>query len=90
MFPCAIGFSGVIFGLKVLDYTHSPEKIMFFGVFPVHQDYAFWAELILIQVFAPQASFSGHLCGILAGLIVLALEGKIHLVKSSKQAARNE
>lgn len=29
--------------------------------------YVAWAELLIIQMYAPNASFAGHLCGILAG-----------------------
>jgi hypothetical protein len=29
--------------------------------------YACWAELLLVQLMVPDASFFGHLCGILAG-----------------------
>lgn len=38
---------------------------MFF-TFPTK--YAYWAELVLISVVTPNASFLGHLCGILVGL----------------------
>nr|CAD7432320.1 unnamed protein product [Timema monikensis] len=31
--------------------------------------YAAWAELVLIHILVPRASFMGHLAGILAGLI---------------------
>ena len=32
-----------------------------------------WAELVLIQLATPEASFLGHLCGILAGVVHLHL-----------------
>lgn len=68
MNECAVGFSGVLFALKVVLQRLSPSggyvRLMGFSV-PVK--YAFWAELVLIQLMVPQASFSGHLCGILAG-----------------------
>jgi len=32
---------------------------------------AYWAELLLIQLVAPRASFVGHLAGILAGLLLM-------------------
>lgn len=37
--------------------------------FKVHTRYAAWLELVLISVLVPNASFLGHLCGILAGVI---------------------
>ena len=35
---------------------------------PVQARYAAWAELVLISLVSPSASFVGHLCGILAGV----------------------
>lgn len=37
--------------------------------FRVHTRYAAWLELVLISVVVPNASFLGHLCGILAGIL---------------------
>ena len=36
--------------------------------------YAAWAELALIQLLVPNASFLGHLCGIAAGLIYIFVQ----------------
>ncbi|GMR31832.1 hypothetical protein PMAYCL1PPCAC_02027, partial [Pristionchus mayeri] len=66
---CAVGFSGVIFALKVLSSTYTPEDVWLMGWLPVPSRYACWAELILIQMLSPNASFVGHLAGILAGLL---------------------
>lgn len=65
---CAIGFSAVLFALKVVLNWNSPTFTNVYGV-PVPSRYAAWAELILIQLFVPGTSFLGHLCGILAGLL---------------------
>lgn len=67
---CAVGFSGVIFALKVLTthYTPSHTSQTFIGI-PVPSKYAFWAELVLISLISPNASFVGHLAGILVGLM---------------------
>ena len=35
---------------------------------PIGSKYAVWAELVLIQIISPNASFVGHLAGILVGL----------------------
>ncbi|GMT37493.1 hypothetical protein PFISCL1PPCAC_28790, partial [Pristionchus fissidentatus] len=59
---------GVIFALKVLSSTYTPEDVWLMGWLPVPSRYACWAELLLIQVLSPNASFVGHLAGILAGL----------------------
>ena len=37
--------------------------------------YGAWAELVLIQLVTPNASFLGHLAGILAGLLYVAVRG---------------
>ena len=63
---CAIGFSGVLFALKVVLNSDSPNFTDVYGVL-VPARYAAWAELVLIQMFVPGTSFLGHLCGIIAG-----------------------
>lgn len=68
----AVGFSGVLFALKVVLNAHSDDYTYVHSmVIPTR--YAAWAELILIQVFVPGVSFMGHLGGILAGLLYLKL-----------------
>lgn len=66
---CAVGFSGVIFALKVVTTHLQPGGMsMIMGVFPVPMKLACWVELILISVLFPNVSFVGHLAGILVGL----------------------
>jgi len=70
MGQCAVGFSGVIFALKVLSTEYFPTAdSMIFGLFPIPSRYVCWAELALIQILVPNASFIGHLSGILVGLL---------------------
>ncbi|XP_021928104.1 rhomboid-related protein 4-like isoform X2 [Zootermopsis nevadensis] len=69
MKTCAIGFSGVIFALKVLTSSETPRGREFVGGLWVPTRYAAWIELILIHLLVPNASFMGHLAGILAGVI---------------------
>lgn len=64
---CAVGFSAVIFALKVLTTRHSSQYTYVYGI-PVPGKYAYWLELLLIQALVPNASFVGHLAGILVGL----------------------
>jgi len=64
---CAVGFSGVLFALKVVLNARSPEMESVYG-FRVPAKYVCWVELIVISVLTPNASFLGHLAGILAGL----------------------
>lgn len=70
IYTCAAGFSGVIFALKVLTTYDLPSGVsMVMGMFPVPMRWACWVELLLIQLLVPNASFTGHLAGILVGLM---------------------
>ncbi|XP_023153685.1 rhomboid-related protein 4 [Amphiprion ocellaris] len=66
---CAVGFSGVLFALKVLNNHYHPGGVTYVYGFPVPNHYASWVELILIHITAPGTSFVGHLAGILVGLL---------------------
>ncbi|KAI4338604.1 hypothetical protein MLD38_023642 [Melastoma candidum] len=70
----SVGFSGVLFALKVVLNAHSENYSYVHGILAPSR-YAAWAELILIQMFVPGVSFLGHLGGILAGLLYLHLKG---------------
>ncbi|XP_069689543.1 rhomboid-related protein 4-like isoform X3 [Periplaneta americana] len=61
--------TGVIFALKVLTSSESPRGRELVGGLWIPTRYAAWAELILIHLLVPNASFMGHFAGILAGLI---------------------
>ena len=66
---CAVGFSGVIFAVKVVTTHMQPGGMtLVMGLFPIPMRLACWAELILISVLFPNVSFVGHLSGILVGL----------------------
>lgn len=71
---CAVGFSAVLFALKVVLNYNSPNLTNVY-VMSVPARYAAWAELQLIQMFVPGVSFLGHLSGILAGYLYLRLRG---------------
>ncbi|KAG3275406.1 rhomboid-related protein 4 isoform X1 [Ictidomys tridecemlineatus] len=66
---CAVGFSGVLFALKVLNNHYCPGGFVNIWGFPVPNRFACWAELVAIHFFSPGTSFSGHLAGILVGLM---------------------
>lgn len=69
---CAVGFSGVIFALKVLTTHNLPDgNVQAFGIFTLPSKYAYWAELIMISYLTPNASFAGHLAGIIVGLLYI-------------------
>ncbi|XP_014254934.1 rhomboid-related protein 4-like [Cimex lectularius] len=68
---CAVGFSGVIFALKLITTIENPKGYTRVGDFNVPTRYAAWAELIAIYVLVPNSSFLGHFAGILAGLLYM-------------------
>lgn len=72
---CTAGFSGVLFGLKVVlnanpQYGHIATNV--FGV-PIPGGVAPWAELFYTSALMPNVSFLGHLCGILAGITYVVI-----------------
>ncbi|XP_005395512.2 PREDICTED: rhomboid-related protein 4 isoform X2 [Chinchilla lanigera] len=66
---CAVGFSGVLFALKVLNNHYCPGGFVNVLGFPVPNKLACWAELLAIHFLSPGTSFAGHLAGILVGLM---------------------
>ena len=64
-----VGFSGVIFQLSVLESNYGPDNRTrsVFGVIEVSSKAYPWALLLALQFIMPQASFLGHLSGILVG-----------------------
>uniref|UniRef100_A0ACD5VXJ1 Uncharacterized protein n=1 Tax=Avena sativa TaxID=4498 RepID=A0ACD5VXJ1_AVESA len=69
----AVGFSGVLFGMKIVLNAWSDDYVFLHGMV-IPAKYAAWAELLLIQAFIPGTSFIGHLGGTLAGLSYLWLK----------------
>ncbi|CAJ1064909.1 rhomboid-related protein 4 [Xyrichtys novacula] len=69
---CAVGFSGVLFALKVLSNHYHPGGVTYVMGLPVSNRYASWVELVLIHITSPGTSFVGHLAGILVGLLYTA------------------
>ena len=74
---CAVGFSAVIFSLKfVHNQSLSTSSSSSSSMTRVHGinvplGYACWVELVIISLVTPNASFLGHLSGILAGMLYL-------------------
>ncbi|TVU45860.1 hypothetical protein EJB05_05365 [Eragrostis curvula] len=65
---CAIGFSGVIFSLIVIETSLSGvQSRSVFGLFNVPAKWYAWILLVLFQFLASNVSLLGHLCGILSG-----------------------
>lgn len=70
-----VGISGLLFAFKVL-VNHDPRMsngTTNVGGLMVSNRWAAWAELLFIQVAIPDASFLGHLGGIIAGTVYLGL-----------------
>lgn len=69
MHECAIGFSGVVFGVIVVD-THlsAVARRSVFGFFAVPAAWYPLSLLLFLQVALPTVSFAGHACGLLVGL----------------------
>lgn len=92
-YSCAVGFSAVLFGLKVV-MNHSQmgaRAVQYWGIpFPVSAKYAAWLELVLISMVAPSASFVGHLCGILAGIVWLHFAGSNSQLFQQRRGRRVE
>lgn len=72
MGSCALGISGIIFGLIVCD-THLSGVQMrsIFGLFTVPAQFYPLALLVFCQLILPRASLFGHLGGLLAGQLLI-------------------
>ncbi|XP_072200535.1 rhomboid-related protein 4 [Excalfactoria chinensis] len=66
---CAVGFSGVLFALKVLNNHYNPGSVSSVLGLRISSKYACWVELVAIHFISPGTSFAGHLAGILVGLM---------------------
>ncbi|KAK2846623.1 hypothetical protein Q5P01_009622 [Channa striata] len=86
---CAVGFSGVLFALKVLNNHYHPGNVTYMMGFTVSNRYASWVELVLIHITSPGTSFIGHLAGILVGLLYTAGPLKTVMKKCAELVASN-
>jgi membrane associated rhomboid family serine protease len=72
---CVVGFSAVIFALKVLvnyDLEDPDAQSSLFGL-RLPSRHVVWAELLLVQLLMPHSSWLAHASGVAAGFLVLAL-----------------
>ncbi|XP_031381742.1 rhomboid-like protein 15 isoform X2 [Punica granatum] len=68
MNECAIGFSGILFSLIVIETSLSgAQSRSIFGLFNVPAKWYPWILLVIFQVLMSNVSLLGHLCGILSG-----------------------
>jgi len=69
MYQHAVGFSGIIFHLSVLESQLHPGPRSVFGFFSVPAFVYPWLLLLALQLIMPNLSFLGHLAGILNGTL---------------------
>ncbi|CAM8976835.1 unnamed protein product [Rhodiola kirilowii] len=68
MNECAIGFSGILFSMIVIETSLSGVQYRsVFGLFNVPAKWYAWILLIVFQLLMSNVSLLGHLCGILSG-----------------------
>lgn len=68
MNECAIGFSGVLFSMIVIETSLSGVQFRsVFGLFNVPAKLYPWILLVVFQLLMTNISLLGHLCGILSG-----------------------
>ncbi|GLT88378.1 hypothetical protein SLE2022_064050 [Rubroshorea leprosula] len=68
MDECAIGFSGILFSMIVIETSLSgAQSRSFFGLFNVPAKWYAWILLVVFQLLMTNVSLLGHLCGILSG-----------------------
>jgi len=59
-FNCLYVFIGVLFALKVVSNYMDPPGVQYvMGIFPMPTKFVCWAELVLIHILVPNASFFG-------------------------------
>lgn len=84
----SVGFSGVLFALKVL-LTYESVGDSFVHGFVVPTKYACWVEVLVVYLLQPYTSLPGHLGGVVAGVLVAwALRHGGALVKNLRTRAR--
>jgi membrane associated rhomboid family serine protease len=71
---CVAGFSGVLFGLSAVMNSSTAYRNAAESIFHVRLPLqAALFELAVAQLLVPNASFAGHLCGVLAGFSYVIL-----------------
>lgn len=85
---CAVGFSGVIFGLIPLDVRASGgAQRSIFGLFTVPAIAYPWVLLVLWQLLVPQSSFLGHISGLAIGQLYSM--GLLKVITPSNDTVQN-
>jgi rhomboid domain-containing protein 1 len=88
---CAVGFSGVLFAMKVvLNYgDHAAGSNATSSVWGVRvaSRHAHWLEILVSGYLSPRSSLVGHACGALSGMMWLQLP-LLHALVNSLKAGR--
>ncbi|KAJ7539038.1 hypothetical protein O6H91_11G074500 [Diphasiastrum complanatum] len=67
----AVGYSCIVFGwMTILAAKQPSSKLELFGVLSLPISFAPFESLVFTSIIAPQASFIGHLAGILVGYLI--------------------
>lgn len=67
----AVGYSCVVFGWMTIVSVKQPSmRLDIFGLFNLPIALAPFESLVITSIMVPQASFVGHLAGIIAGYIL--------------------
>lgn len=83
----SLGFSAVLFHLLTLESYRSPDSLQsIFGMMRVSSKYFPWAILVVTQILLPQASFLGHLSGIVCGILQSC--GQLNIIMPSASFLR--
>lgn len=78
----ALGFSSVAFAMNVVAGERSSNRSFLVGGFYIPSRYVWALQLALNQLCAPESSFPGHICGVIAGLtVVYVVDPVLHLLQ---------
>lgn len=67
----AVGYSGILFGWSAIIAKWNPTaQVAFMGLIPMPAWVSPFASLLLVQLLVPNASFVGHVSGIVAGFLI--------------------
>lgn len=96
---CAVGFSGVLFAMKVVmnygDHAAGSEATSSVWGVRVASRHAHWLEILVSGFLSPRSSLVGHACGALAGVVWLqlpilqALVNQLKAGRARRAPARN-
>lgn len=70
LFTCVFGYSNILFGLMMVSAGMQGQKYANYFGLEVRKVYIPWIMLIFTKLTVPESSFSGHIFGIFAALII--------------------